>query len=149
MLSPFRRQVVYALLTRSPLRYPLLITPFDLHVLGTPPAFVLSQDQTLQKIVFIEALMALNKFKELFCVGCLCDMQPAHLAYLTYIVQFSRNVVHGRTSVKGVSRIIRFTQDRLFTACLAAKYYNSISIWLCQYYYVLNNLFLDGAVEWI
>ena len=23
------------------------ITPFDLHVLGTPPAFILSQDQTL------------------------------------------------------------------------------------------------------
>ena len=26
-------------------------SPFDLHVLGTPPAFVLSQDQTLKKIV--------------------------------------------------------------------------------------------------
>ena len=26
------------------------ITPFDLHVLGTPPAFVLSQDQTLRLI---------------------------------------------------------------------------------------------------
>jgi hypothetical protein len=26
-------------------------TPFDLHVLGTPPAFVLSQDQTLHKII--------------------------------------------------------------------------------------------------
>ncbi len=25
--------------------------PFDLHVLGTPPAFVLSQDQTLHKIL--------------------------------------------------------------------------------------------------
>ena len=27
----------------------LLLRPFDLHVLGTPPAFVLSQDQTLRK----------------------------------------------------------------------------------------------------
>ena len=26
------------------------LTPFDLHVLGTPPAFVLSQDQTLYKL---------------------------------------------------------------------------------------------------
>ena len=25
--------------------------PFDLHVLGTPPAFVLSQDQTLQRLI--------------------------------------------------------------------------------------------------
>ena len=30
----------------------LSIRPFDLHVLGTPPAFVLSQDQTLQKKLF-------------------------------------------------------------------------------------------------
>ena len=32
-------------------KYSVLDTePFDLHVLGTPPAFVLSQDQTLHKI---------------------------------------------------------------------------------------------------
>ena len=49
-LSPSERQVTHALLTRPPLSYPkasFRITPFDLHVLGTPPAFVLSQDQTL------------------------------------------------------------------------------------------------------
>ena len=27
--------------------------PFDLHVLGTPPALILSQDQTLQKNLFL------------------------------------------------------------------------------------------------
>ena len=27
------------------------MAPLDLHVLGTPPAFVLSQDQTLDKMV--------------------------------------------------------------------------------------------------
>jgi hypothetical protein len=27
-------------------------SPFDLHVLGTPPAFILSQDQTLRKIIY-------------------------------------------------------------------------------------------------
>ena len=26
------------------------VSPFDLHVLGAPPAFVLSQDQTLEKL---------------------------------------------------------------------------------------------------
>ena len=54
-LSPSERQVAHALLTRPPLRYTRInsklnlqrISPFDLHVLGTPPAFVLSQDQTL------------------------------------------------------------------------------------------------------
>ena len=54
MLSPCIRQVTHALLTRPPLRYIFLqtnphsnISPFDLHVLGTPPAFILSQDRTL------------------------------------------------------------------------------------------------------
>ena len=58
MLSPCIWQVTHALLTRPPLGYavlwpksPLCITPFDLHVLSTPPAFILSQDQTLVKIV--------------------------------------------------------------------------------------------------
>ena len=40
------------LLTRAPLgnqRIATPITPFDLHVLNTPPAFVLSQNQTLRK----------------------------------------------------------------------------------------------------
>ena len=54
-LSPSERQVAHALLTRPPLRYTRInsklnlqrVSPFDLHVLGTPPAFVLSQDQTL------------------------------------------------------------------------------------------------------
>ena len=51
LLSPTERQVSHALLTRSPLsQSPKGLAPFDLHVLGTPPAFVLSQDQTLKKL---------------------------------------------------------------------------------------------------
>ncbi len=49
-LSPTSGQVTYVLLSRSPLAFPLAgIGPFDLHVLCTPPAFVLSQDQTLRQ----------------------------------------------------------------------------------------------------
>ena len=41
-------QIAHALLTRPPLTLgPKPLRPLDLHVLGTPPAFVLSQDQTL------------------------------------------------------------------------------------------------------
>ncbi len=48
LLSPTERQVAHVLLTRPPLiREPKSSSPFDLHVLGVPPAFVLSQDQTL------------------------------------------------------------------------------------------------------
>ena len=50
-LSRTEGHVIYALLTRLPLTY-IAIGPFDLHVLGTPPALVLSQDQTLQEELF-------------------------------------------------------------------------------------------------
>ena len=44
------RQVAHVLLTRPPLvSLPKESHSLDLHVLGTPPAFVLSQDQTLTK----------------------------------------------------------------------------------------------------
>ncbi len=45
-------QVAHVLLTLAPLNNVCIATfiaPFDLHVLSTPPAFVLSQNQTLQK----------------------------------------------------------------------------------------------------
>ena len=44
------RQVTHVLLTRPPLiRFPKETSSLDLHVLSTPPAFILSQDQTLNK----------------------------------------------------------------------------------------------------
>ena len=55
LLFPSEGQVAHALLARPPLRINFnqpksqsVNSPFDLHVLGTPPAFVLSQDQTLK-----------------------------------------------------------------------------------------------------
>ena len=51
-LSHTQRQVAHALLTRPPLTLsPKGHRPFDLNVLCTPPAFILSQDQTLEIIV--------------------------------------------------------------------------------------------------
>jgi len=44
-LSPFEGQIIYVLRTRAPLS---IATPCDLHVLGAPLTFALSQDQTLQ-----------------------------------------------------------------------------------------------------
>jgi hypothetical protein len=49
-LSQSTGQITHVLLTRSPLIHPASwASAFDLHVLSTPPAFVLSQDQTLQQ----------------------------------------------------------------------------------------------------
>ena len=50
-LSPTSRQIAHVLRTRAPLNQACIATnlvPFDLHVLSTPPAFVLSQNQTLR-----------------------------------------------------------------------------------------------------
>ena len=54
-LSQSLRQVAHVLLTRSPLSGdPKVPFALDLHVLGTPPAFVLSQDQTLREVLRYE-----------------------------------------------------------------------------------------------
>ena len=47
-LSRGRGQVLHVLLSRSPLASTRRWVPFDLHVLGAPPAFILSQDRTLR-----------------------------------------------------------------------------------------------------
>ena len=56
-LSRSSGQVAHVLLTRSPLRHTRFLrtrhASLDLHALGTPPAFVLSQDQTLQRTSWI------------------------------------------------------------------------------------------------
>ena len=51
-------QVGHALLTRSPLSPPSKARwiPFDLHVLSTPPAFILSQNRTLHKKNFMKSI---------------------------------------------------------------------------------------------
>ena len=51
-LSPTLGQVAHVLRTLAPLSHSRIatqMTSFDLHVLSTPPAFVLSQNQTLRK----------------------------------------------------------------------------------------------------
>ena len=59
LLSPCTRQVTNALLTRPPLSM-INHTPFDLHVLSTPPALILSQDRTLMfKFVLSQYFMIL------------------------------------------------------------------------------------------
>src|SRR3954451_7539121 len=56
-LSPSDRQVAHVLRTRSPVA---LASPRDLHVLSTPPAFVLSQDQPLQEILIFSSRPSLS-----------------------------------------------------------------------------------------
>ena len=53
--------VAYALRTRPPLsRPPKGPLPFDLHVLGLPLAFILSQDQTLRCIIVFSSFFSVS-----------------------------------------------------------------------------------------
>ena len=58
----------------------LKVTPLDLHVLGTPPAFVLSQDQTL-KLYLKNLISSLNKsiYTSHYCVRL--PFSGAHLSH--------------------------------------------------------------------
>ena len=79
-LSPCMRQVTHALLTRPPLasvsslvrRPQIQQGSFDLHVLSTPPAFILSQDQTLMLKVCPKNKIKLSfSFPWFFLIYCL------------------------------------------------------------------------------
>ena len=87
LLSPAQGQVTYVLLTRSPLISKR--DSFDLHVLGTPPAFILSQDQTLIKIIVcLKLILSLTDLLFFYCsVTITLVIAPCTLVRL---VQFSK-----------------------------------------------------------
>ena len=61
------------LLTRLPLSNIAILT-FDLHVLSTPPAFILSQDQTLRKYTSIQITLSCNLIR-FVCLRFLTTLQ--------------------------------------------------------------------------
>ena len=90
MLFPSTRQVAHVLLARPPLMLsPKEHHPFDLNVLSTPPAFILSQDQTLYFWYYLNISifisMLLQPFLELLIssvfVLCFCLIQKLSLAF--------------------------------------------------------------------
>jgi hypothetical protein len=76
------------LLTRLPLG---IATPFDLHVLGTPPALVLSQDQTLHNKIYGALMMALKLLVLYSNLSTKNGRRPTDLCACC-TVQFSRSV---------------------------------------------------------
>ena len=78
------------LLTRLPLdlkEASFLLLSFDLHVLSTPPAFVLSQDQTLHDRLFVW----LDYFLPIYSLNCGIISYP-HIGFIVRCtVQFSKN----------------------------------------------------------
>ena len=82
LLSPCTGQVTHALLTRPPLSHQSIIrriskgASFDLHVLGTPPAFILSQDQTLK-------INSSNLYRQRYIFATASDTSVAQINLIT------------------------------------------------------------------
>ena len=85
LLSPCLGQIAHALLTRPPLKHPK-VSPLDLHVLGTPPAFVLSQDQTLMFNPSHPALISLGSLR------CLSQKSDCLLLALAWTLSSPRGL---------------------------------------------------------
>ena len=80
--------------TRAPLYSPLRAFSLDLHVLGTPPAFVLSQDQTLQLRVFDPCQMPLARRWPVIRI-CVRKLKECGTAFRRRLaIQFSKTEHH-------------------------------------------------------
>ena len=90
------------------------IGPFDLHVLSTPPAFVLSQDQTLHKKVIILALVLILwliffKSRDLVMITFFPKQVPGAEISHTFFVPADLNVLD--LSFSHLSLAVLFYQD--------------------------------------
>ena len=107
------------LLTRSPLgtfkfhpKTSFERTPFDLHVLGAPPAFVLSQDQTLYKMVSKRQRRS-NQFYKSFD---LCFAQTQSLASCTnYFWEFFKVLSKSLKRFRSSFDIVQFSRSCLLS----------------------------------
>ena len=82
-LSPISGQVAHVLRTLAPLSITGIATnntPLDLHVLSTPPAFVLSQNQTLRKEFARIGAKPTGKSGQSFLLLLTCSNQEAQLS---------------------------------------------------------------------
>ena len=102
------RKITHVLRTRAPLYSPLRAFSLDLHVLGTPPAFVLSQDQTLQLRDFDPHPSSLPSARNVaWCTSNCCKLKECGTAFRRRLaIQFSKteqNPSSARISVSNPS----------------------------------------------
>ena len=108
VLFPTERKVAHALLTRPPLEHlPKYLSPLDLHVLSTPPAFVLSQDQTLSfnPVYFFPVLTGKTQLIRNYCLIILrysvcivfkvqCSPAVSRASQLGYLIKLTKESQH-------------------------------------------------------
>ena len=114
MVIPYCWVNSYALLTRAPLSTrPKSSFTFDLHVLGLPPAFVLSQDQTLKLSLPAQTRLSLSARESGLEQTCVCDSSsnlrpppPTHL-FQIYNVKEQTTAPEARAPAAVEARFIR------------------------------------------
>ena len=139
MLSPCIRQVTHALLTRPPLTFKSLgfiKSPFDLHVLSTPPAFILSQDQTLM----LKSSSYQNHLALLFCLGGFFWISSFKSCSQIFFSEISRWVVLIQLSSWNFQGCITVYLSR-FSSLLLAVVFSGNSVILSQVFCFVNNFF--------
>ena len=148
MLSPGIGQVTHALLTRPPLTWKSLgfiPSPFDLHVLGMPPAFILSQDQTLM----LKSLPAsLNWLSFRFAISgqaswtyCFWVVSQTFV-FLTVLIRFFRiSLNSSRVALSSFFRNFSGLHYCLFVKVLFAVVFRNNSVILSQVFCFVNNFF--------
>ena len=145
LLSPSTRQVTHALLTRPPLTFQSLgfmKSPFDLHVLGTPPAFILSQDQTLMLKWCLCPASFIWHCLLLIRVACQSFDQLACSWISLKILEFSG--LHYCLFVKDHNLLLR--KSSFIRCCCSQRqlWYLIITAFVCQQLFsIFSNLFLN------
>ena len=140
LLSPSTRQVTHALLTRPPLTYISLgfnVSPFDLHVLGTPPAFILSQDQTLMLKVF-----SCQFYLALFTVN---SGSFSIFRSICLFLNFSENLGIFRVALLFICQRSVFLSLLLFSAATLISYHDRFR--LSTTFSIFLNLFPTGKLS--
>ena len=148
LLSPSTRQVTHALLTRPPLTYISLgfnVSPFDLHVLGTPPAFILSQDQTLMlkwclcPASFIwHCLLLIRVASRSFSSICL---------FLNLAIHFSENLGIFRVALLFICQRSVILLLLLFSAATLISYHDRFR--LSTTFLIFSNLFSNRKTSFL
>ena len=108
---------------------------FDLHVLSTPPAFVLSQDQTLQF------------YTEKFVTQKYLTRNPLFVYYLVFKDQVA--ATEDESYTKHLSPSTSFFQQNLFLCCLLpllpGAHLSTKSIFVCQSFFLPLSGFFQPA----
>ena len=94
LLFPWYGQIAHALLTRPPLtKQPKSFGSFDLHVLSMPPAFILSQNQTL-KFNCLKSLLAISSNGSNFLLSLCWLAQRLLKFFLKYFEKLTEITFH-------------------------------------------------------